>query len=118
MTAASLQFAHLPDISAVGPITAEDLDCMREIADVLKRRDRLSRFGLTLLHSHFPVGEDEMLVESCDTQARTLTVRPVKKTELDALDYTATNWHLGTGAPQVACICVKMGTDHSHQSRG
>lgn len=115
---ASAQFAHLPDIADVGPLTADDRSCMEEIAELLKRRGKLSRFGVTLLHSHFPVDESEMLVESCDRGTRTLTIRPVKKDELVDLDYTATSWHLGTGEPQVACICVKFGNDHSHQSRG
>jgi hypothetical protein len=57
-------------------------------------------------------------VESCDRDARTLTIRPVAKHELENEDYTETNWHLGTGKPQVACICVRFGSEHSHQSRG
>jgi len=114
----SVQFARLPDISEVGPLTAEDMDCMQEIADVLRRRDRLSRFGVTLLHKHFPVMDDEMLVESCDAKARTLTIRPVKKDEISELEYTATSWDLATGEASVACVCIKMGAEHSHQSRG
>lgn len=118
MAAESVLFAHLPDISEVGPVTAEDMECMQEIAEVLRRRDRLERFGVTLMHKHFPVAEDEMLVESCDPQTRTLTIQPVKKAKLEGLEYTSTSWHLGTGEPIVDCKCIKMGADHSHQERG
>lgn len=117
-TEQAVQFESLPDISEVGPLTDDDLACMDEIGAVLRRHGRLDRFGVTLLHKHFPVTDKEMLVESCDPDTRTLTIRPTEKSELDDLNYTVTSWHLGSGKPQMACVCVYDGANHSHQSRG
>lgn len=115
----SVQFARLPDISAVKPLSEKDETCMKEIAEVLRRHGCLDRFGVTLLHTHFPIAEDEMLVESCDKAARKLTISPVKKSELHGLDYTETSWDLATGTPQMACVCVRFGPEeHQHLSRG
>lgn len=118
MHGTSMQFARLPDISEVRPLSDSDEACMTEIAAVLRRHGCLDRFGVTLLHKHFPVADEEVLVESCDVAGRTLTIKPVPKSELDGLDYTETSWDLATGKPQMACVCVKMGKDHQHHSRG
>jgi hypothetical protein len=118
IASSSMQFARLPDIRDVSPISEEDSVLMEEISATLRRHGALDRFGVTLLHSHFPVADDEILVESCDVVGRTLTIQPVAKAELEGLSYTTTSWHLGSGKPQMACVCVVMGSDHQHHSRG
>ena len=118
VTATSMQFSYLPDIKDVSPLSDHDSEVMKDLTEVLRKHGALNRFGVTLLHSHFPVNDDEILVESCDVEGRTLTIQPVPKQELDGITYTTTSWHLGTGVPQMACICVKFGDDHQHHSRG
>ena len=78
MTFNSHQFPPLPDINDVGPLSAADHACMEEIREVLLRRGCLQRFGLMLLHRHFPLGDDEVLVESVDAQNRVITQVPRK----------------------------------------
>jgi hypothetical protein len=68
-----------PDIMDVEPLGAADHACLQEIKDVLLRHGRLNRFGVTLLHEHFAISHDEILVEECDPANRTLTIRPEKK---------------------------------------
>lgn len=109
---------HLPDISEVTPLSGNDQPLIDDIVAVLRKHDALNRFGLTLLHQHFPIGDDEMLVESTDVKGRVQTIQPVKKEETDRLPYTETSWRLDSGKPLTACICIQMGNDHSHQSRG
>ncbi|MGW3071326.1 hypothetical protein [Kitasatospora sp. NPDC001132] len=48
---------------------------MRDLVDVLEKHGNLDRFGLCLLHEHFPVASDEVLVETHDLAARTLQIR-------------------------------------------
>lgn len=110
--------AEIPDISEVSPLSDADRPMVDEIVGVLRKHNALNRFGLTLVHKHFEVADDEVMVESTDVQSRTQTIVPVKKSELPNLDYTETSWRLDTGAPMMACVCIKFGSEHSHQSRG
>mgnify|MGYP006896949243 CR=1 FL=1 len=104
----------LPDISEVSEVSEEDKECIREVKEVLEKYGKSSRFGLTLLHSHFPVDEDEILVEVCDPENRTLTTKPKKKSEVDIEGSIKTSWRLDKGEAMVSCdkVCVMRGTDH------
>jgi hypothetical protein len=78
MTSNSYRLPPLPNINDVDPLRPADYACMEEIREVLLRRGCLQRFGLTLLHRHFPLGDDEVLVESVDVQNRVITQVPKK----------------------------------------
>lgn len=78
-----LQASRLSDISAVEPFSEDDVPCLNEIRAVLERHGRSSRFGIALLHKHFDVHEDELLVEHCDVERRILTTQPRKLSQLN-----------------------------------
>jgi hypothetical protein len=78
-----VQMNTLPDISQVVPISEEDKTCLQAVEEVLRKHGALSRFGIALLHTHFQLGEDEILLEECDTDNRTLICKPVKISELN-----------------------------------
>jgi hypothetical protein len=61
----SHDYAMLPDIDTtdVGIITADDHACLDEVGSCLLGAKVQSRFGVTLLHTHFPIYDDEMLLE-------------------------------------------------------
>jgi hypothetical protein len=119
-----------PHIDEVTPFAGEDVDCLREIREVLERHDRLGRFGVTLLHSHFNVAPDEVLVETASDE-RTLTVAPVKTSELPQADgWIGTTIDLSTtpldgdvlaSAGEPLCRYVTepgTGPDHKHADIG
>jgi hypothetical protein len=108
--------AVLPDITAVAPLSAQDASCIAEIVEVLKKHDRLTRFGVTLLHQHFNVADDEVLMETCDPESRTLTIQPAPKSELYSLDFIETSWRLDSGTPVMHCVCRRDPDtgDHNH----
>jgi hypothetical protein len=54
---------HLPDVTEVDPVDATDMAILAEIQDVLKRHNALGRFGVNLLHQHFDMADDEIMVE-------------------------------------------------------
>lgn len=110
------QLFQLPDISEVESLTAEDSDCVSELIQVLRKHGRLNRFGLTLLHQHFDVAEDEMLLEESDPVTRTLLIQPVKKSELSGVQYKATSWRLDSGKPLMGCACRAVDGNHNHFS--
>ena len=96
-----MQWSSTPDIADVGPLTDIDKNCLREVRDVLARYGNLNRFGLSLIHKHFDVDEDECLVETVDVENRTLTVRPVRKgTVGHAIE---TQWRLSDGEAIFVC---------------
>jgi hypothetical protein len=96
--------AGLLDINDVEPLSDEDKRCFVELKEVLKRHGALQRFGVTLLHTHFPIYEGELLVEECDEESRTLTLRPMKRLGINEENLMQTNWRLDTGASMGGCV--------------
>ena len=109
---------NIKDINEVEPRSAKDDALFAELASVLKKHGALDRFGISLLHTHFDVSEDEIMMETNDPVTRTLIMEPLKKSELEGTEYSETSWHLGpNGEVQMGCVCKKLGTDHSHQHK-
>lgn len=72
-------YAVLPDIDApsVASLTAQEQKCLDDIGMFLCHNQSHNRFGMSLLHRHFPVMEDELFLETANQQLRTLLTRPV-----------------------------------------
>jgi hypothetical protein len=108
------QISVLPNRSTCTGASADsgyvDELCLAEIVEVLDRYGRLDRFGIVLNEPHFPVSDEEVLVESCDPTTRTLTLRPVTKVDLAGLDCVTTRWRMGPEAPEPACVRVRRST--------
>ncbi len=79
---------NLPHGDDVEPFSENDLACFEEIRDVLKKHNKLGRFGLTLLHKHFELQDDEMLVENTDEERRIQVIQPMKKSEVEKINGT------------------------------
>ena len=101
-----MQWKPIEDISAVSPFSPEDAECFRELRDILQKYGALERFGISLIHRHFDVEADEEMVEFTDHKNRTLTVKPVKKSDIDWESTTITNWKFTQGDEVVAAVCV------------
>lgn len=74
---APMLWSQLRDITDVKPVGDEDAECLAELRSVLEKHGRLDRFGVTLLHSHFAVNEDEVLLEYSDPKSRRLSTEVV-----------------------------------------
>lgn len=83
---------NLLDIDDIESVNASDLDCLNEISCILKKYNKQSKFGLALLHKHFDLESDEILIESTDIKNRTLTTKPVKLENLLEGSYMETIW--------------------------
>lgn len=86
----------LVHITEVKPLNEQDKPLMDELYQVLKKHNALERFGITLLHEHFPMAEDEVLIETTDVENRTQILTTVKKTEIENLDVIPSSWRLDT----------------------
>lgn len=95
MTMVATQWNHLPNIHATKPLSAAERTCLDDVRDVLARHGCLDRFGVTMLHKHFEMADDEILVEQADEAARRLVTKPVKVALVQAEMPTAyeTQWH-------------------------
>jgi hypothetical protein len=77
----SLDYATLPDIdlTSAGHLTGDDYVCLDEVGCCLVKERANERFGITLLHSHFLVRDDEILVEKAHDNEQLITLRPVSE---------------------------------------
>jgi hypothetical protein len=98
----------LPHIDLVQEVGESDYAIMREIRDVLLRHNALGRFGISLLHKHFEMRDDEVLIESCDEGSRCLTIRPANQTEIADARSIQTLWQLGDVGDAVLAKCKLM----------
>ena len=117
MTTIAKEHQGLIDIDDTEPFdSAKDQPLFDEIKLVLAKHGALHRFGVTLLHKHFDVYEGEKMVERCDAEARTLTIRPVNEQLRDNEAYVETNWRFDTDSAHVNQLCfadcLKTGTTH------
>ncbi|QES48821.1 hypothetical protein DEJ50_14320 [Streptomyces venezuelae] len=64
--------AQLPSFEDAEGLGPQDTEFLRDLVAVLAKHGNLDRFGLCLLHDHFPLGADEVLVETNDPTTRTL----------------------------------------------
>lgn len=83
VTISPVQWTSLKDIDDVTPLNSSDAECLAEIREILKKHNVLNRFGIALLHSHFHVAPDEVLLETSDEEARTLILSVVKEKDAD-----------------------------------
>jgi hypothetical protein len=112
----SAVFEDLPGIERVEPWRESDQVLFDELHAVLEKHRAASRFGITLLHKHFPVFENEVLVESCDHETRTLTTRPRPKSGVSAR-VIETNWRFDVpGILSQVCYTLCEDEDGGHAS--
>ena len=93
-----------PIITEEEALSDDDLACLSEIKNVLERYDRVERFGVSLLHSHFPLAENESMVETTDAGTRTMTQSPqvLDPSDISMVD---TQWYLGASMPLSLVKC-------------
>lgn len=103
-----------PHISDAEPLSSNDGALIADLHDVLQRHGALKRFGITLLHTHFPLAADEVILEETDMDTRLQTMRPVPLASVEGIPATETSWSLETGRAIMRCTCLKSGKDHIH----
>jgi hypothetical protein len=100
-----------PDIVDAEPLGADDHELVADLHEVLRKHNALGRFGITLLHTHFRVGPDEVILEETDVDERHQTMRPVPSDSLQEEGIVETSWSLGTGRAVPFTMCRQGCTD-------
>ncbi|MFF5701235.1 hypothetical protein ACFY7H_01785 [Streptomyces sp. NPDC012794] len=75
-TATRKPLPRFEEAEGLGP---SDAAFVRDLVEVFEKHGNLDRFGLCLLHDHFPLGPDEVMVETNDPATRTLHAHVEKK---------------------------------------
>lgn len=83
---------NLKDIDEVEKLNDSDLKCINQVREILKQHQKEDKFGVLLLHKHFDIDEDEIMLESIDLKTRTLTTKPVKTSTLKNSSFIQTVW--------------------------
>jgi hypothetical protein len=115
MSVSSLPLPHVNDVVPLGP---GDASCLDELRAVLAKYGALNRFGLVLLHEHFVIEADEVLVEECDESKRTFVISPQKRKSI-ASGALETSWRLDTmeAAHHCRLICERSYDRHDDKHR-
>lgn len=89
---------ELPLVKSVTPFDPEAQRAfLEDISTVLRKHKMLDRIGLCLLHKHYDLSADEILVETTDVQGRVSTTRPVGASSTPNHDLLETMWKLDDG---------------------
>ena|ERR1039458_9016031 len=101
-----MQWAKVANLHDTPPLSEEDVECMRDIRAVLMKHDKLNRFALHLIHKHFDLDSDEVLVEYNEASSREQFFR-VEKRSSDIMKHSIpTTWTLENIEPMARCVCA------------
>ncbi len=103
ITLETVQWATLKDIDDIEPLSDRDHAVLADIRAVLMKHQYTNRFGVCLLHKHFTVGADEILMETTDTETRVSTVAVEKAG--DHRNTIETMWKFGMRGEEITkCV--------------
>ncbi|EAY26623.1 hypothetical protein [Microscilla marina] len=85
-------YKNLPYIDDVKEYTKEDEALFKEIKEVLKKYNVLDKFGITLLHTHFPVKKGEIMVEHYNPEDKSQLTKPHPKEDIEKLGLVPISW--------------------------
>lgn len=101
-----MKWSSLEDIDSVAPLSESDSPMLSEVREVLKKHGALDRFGLCLLHSHFPMGESEYLFEETNEDERTQRITVSQSSEPDE-NTIQTMWRFSEDETVNITVCVQ-----------
>ena len=113
----AMQWGNLKHIADVKPIDDSDAHVLNDVRDVLEKHGCLERFGITLLHNHFELENDEVMMETTDLEKREHLVRPMKLRELEeaGIDVQSTVIGFDEEGYRQVCGCDPRASGHHHK---
>ena len=110
-----IQWKELPDIDDVEQINSTDYAVLDELRSILIKHNYTDRFGITLLHKHFDLSENEVLMERTDTEARIsiLSVEPINDSSQKTIE---TMWKFGDDITSATKCVQKCEYNKGHRS--
>lgn len=107
MESTAKNWNDLKTLTDVHELSVDDNDCLNELQAIIEKHGLTSKFGVALLHKHFDIEEDEVLLESNNPIERTLNSRPININEAENGDYATTIWRFDDGHRYGCSYCQK-----------
>ena len=116
-----LEFAEANDFGSAAPLGADDETVLAGIAERLRDRGKIDRFGVKLIRNPLGLSERELLLETCDSENRTLHCDVTSRDELPdnvRIVETAWQWKVVHGGTEPVVMqncsagCVAVGDSH------
>lgn len=86
--------------------TESDKVCFEEIIKVLKKYNLIDKFGIGLLHDHFPIKEDEILLECTYPHAKTIQTETIKRDNVRDIKHVETAWYFDKETNKIICTQI------------
>ena len=107
-----MEFAHPADFGSTSPVTHEDETVLAGVAERLRAHGKTERFGVRLIRNPLGLGENEVLVETCDIANRTLQCSVSERDGVSPDNNVETTWQwkptLSKSGPKVHRYCSFM----------
>jgi hypothetical protein len=120
ITLETVQWSKLKEIDTVEPISDKDHVVLTEIREILTKYQYTDRFGVCLLHKHFDVGEDEVLMETTNMDRRVSTIAVEKAG--DHRNTIETMWKFGLREEEITKCVLRchywLGHKQRHHTEG
>jgi len=108
IVAQPVQWAGLTHIDDIEPIGEADRAVLEEIRDVILRHGYTDRFGICLLHRHFDIDPDEVLVETTDVDKRVSSIEVGRRDDTPSDRFIETMWHFKSDKAKAGTECRLM----------
>ena len=79
-------------------------EAFSELQAVLKKHGLEKKYGITLLHKHFDLNDDEIMVEYTDMTNRTLISKPEKLGTVPSENMVEVTWSLEDDTTMNLCV--------------
>ena len=111
MQTKSKNWNDLENIIDVHELTNKDEQCLNDLQAVIEKYGLTNKFGVSLLHKHFDIADDEVLLERNNPKERTLTSSPIKIEEAEKPEYMTTMWRFDDGHRYRCSYCNRNHCD-------
>jgi|SRR6218665_141637 len=114
LTLTPLVWSTLRDESDVKPVNDHDYAVLEEIRQVLEKHKAIDRFGVNLLHRHYEIQENEIMVEETDVEKRLQLIRACDKAivENDEGTLLQTQWAFNKKGDTVCRLVCQVNNGH------
>lgn len=99
----ALAVNNLNNINDVERRLESEAGFFTEVRELLKRHGLEKKYGLALLHKHFDLDDDEVLMEYTDLENRMLVSKATKRTEISFVNAIETVWSLDNDNVTTGC---------------
>jgi len=99
-------YQRIDDIDAIPPFTKQEGNCLDELGQCIVQHGLHDRVGAALLHSHFPIADDETLLERFAADGSGTTT-PVSDSAIDQVDIVPTLFGFDPTSQEPECIAFE-----------